>query len=148
MKLRRQQRGTTTVEFAIVGAWFFLVLFAAIEFGRLIYTFNMLQEGARRAARVAAVCRVHDATVTTKALFGPMPGAGSGNVTVEYLDENGGDADSDYGAISYVRVTISGYQVPLAIPFFNPTIDAPDFVSTLPRESLGIPKSGEPPVCD
>ena len=60
---RRTQGGLTTVEFAIVGLVLLTTLFAIIEFGRIVFTYNVLQEGARRAARVAAVCAVNDPAI-------------------------------------------------------------------------------------
>jgi hypothetical protein len=140
------QRGTTTVEFAIVGAIVITILFAIIEFGRIVFTLNMLQEGARRGARVAAVCAVGDAAVANAAVFAKLPGFSTANVVVEYLDQDGA-VTGVFSAIRYVRVRIVGYSFPIAIPFINPTFDAPEFSSTLPRESLGIPSFGAAPAC-
>jgi hypothetical protein len=143
--------GATTVEFAIVGVYLFILLFAVIEFGRIVYTLNMLQEGARRAARVAAVCAVGSPVVASKAVFAAshgLPGLDTSYVHVEYLDGAGGDAAGNYSAIRYVRVRITGYPMRIAIPFLNPTFIAPEYSVTLPRESLGVPRFGEPPACD
>ncbi len=137
------QRGTTTVEFAIVGLVFLVLLFAVIEFGRILFTLNMLEEGARRGARVAAVCPIGDAAILDAAAFVVLPGFSDANVFPEYLDENGatlGDpAVADYTDIRFVRVRIANVAFPVAIPFVTPTFDAPEFSSTLPRESLGVP---------
>ena len=57
---RMRQRGTTTVEFAIVGTVLMVVVFAVIEFGRALFVINMLTEATRRGARMAAVCPVSD----------------------------------------------------------------------------------------
>ena len=54
----RRQSGLVTVEFALIGAFFFLILFSIIEFGRLLFTWNTLDEVTRRAARLAAVCPI------------------------------------------------------------------------------------------
>ncbi len=151
MSALRRQRGATTVEFAIVGVYLLILLFAVIEFGRIVYTLNMLQEGARRAARVAAVCRVNDPLVATKAVFAAphgVPGLDTSYVRVEYLDRNGADSGGDYGTTAYVRVRITGYPMHIAIPLLNPEFIAPEYSVTLPRESLGIPRIGEPPACD
>ena len=146
MDTRSRQRGTTTVEFAIVGAIVITILFAIIEFGRIVFTLNMLQEGARRAARVAAVCAVGDAAVANAAVFANLPGFSTANVVVEYLNQDGA-VTGGFSAIRYVRVRIVDYSFPIAIPFINPTFDAPEFSSTLPRESLGIPSFGAAPAC-
>jgi hypothetical protein len=150
MHTRARQRGLTTVEFAIVGAVLVTILFASIEFGRIIFTMNVLQEAARRGARVAAVCRVGDAGVTDAATFIDLQPLAAAHVRVEYLGANGevlGAPAQNYGAIHYVRVRIVDVSIPIAIPFINPTFNAPEFSSTLPRESLGIPKAGVPPAC-
>lgn len=146
MRARALQSGITTLEFAIVGVAFFMILFGVLEVGRLIYTLNMLQEGTRRAARVAAICSWQHPAVAEKALFANLPGLGTSNIQVEYLNETGGVA-ATFGEISYVRVSIIQYAIPLAIPFINLTIDAPAFPSTLPRESLGVVKFGAAPEC-
>jgi hypothetical protein len=150
MSNRARQLGLSTVEFAIVGAVLVTVMFAALEFGRIIFTMNVLQEAARRGARVAAVCRVGDAGVTAAATFIDLRPLDAGHVRVEYLGANGeliGAPAQNYGSIHYVRVRIVDVEIPIAIPFINPTFAAPEFSATLPRESLGIPKTGEPPAC-
>ena len=147
----RAQRGTTTVEFAIVGAVVITVMFAIIEFGRVIFTLNMLDEGVRRGARVAAVCAVGDAAVANAAAFVNLPGLTTANVVVQYLDRNGAPlgnpAGGEYSLIRYVRVAIVGYSFPVGIPFIAPTFSAPQVSSTMPRESLGVPKFGAAPAC-
>lgn len=147
----RKQSGTTTVEFAIVGAVVITLLFAVIEFGRIIFTLSVLNEGARRAARVAAVCDVGNAAIANAAVFATLPGLSTSNVLTEYLGQNGaplGDpSGGDYGSIRYVRVRIVDYSFGIAIPFIAPVFTAPEFSSTLPRESLGVPKFGAAPAC-
>ena len=49
------QRGVAAVEFALVAIPFFLPLFGAMEFGRLLYVWNTVQEVTRNAARQAVV---------------------------------------------------------------------------------------------
>jgi hypothetical protein len=146
MTARATERGLTTVEFAIVGLIFFVILFAVIEFGRIIYTMNILQEGARRGARVAAICAVNDPAIANRALFTGLPGLTTSNVRVEYLNQAGA-VTGTFTDIHYVRVRIADYAMPIAIPLINPTFQAPEFSSTLPRESLGVVKSGAAPGC-
>lgn len=147
----RQQQGLTTVEFAIVGLLVLTLLFASLEFGRIIFTLNVLQEGVRRAARVAAVCPVGDAKITEAAMLAPLPGLSATNVATEYLDANGSaladPADANYGQIRYVRVRIENYAFAIVIPLVPKTFNVPDFSSTLPRESLGVPRFGEAAAC-
>lgn len=148
---RHRQRGLTTVEFAIIGALVVTLLFAIIEFSRIVFTLNMLQEGARRAARVAAVCAVNDPAIANAAVFAGLPGLSTSNVAVEYLGQDGAvlanAAGTNYRQISYARVRIANYSMAIAIPFLTPTFDAPEYSSTLPRESLGVPNFGAAPAC-
>jgi Flp pilus assembly protein TadG len=146
MYARAQQRGTTTVEFAIVGLVVVTILFAIIEFSRIVFTLDVLHEAARRGARVAAVCAVGDARVANAAVFTDLRDFSTSNVVVEYLDQNGAPTGT-YDAIRYVRVRIVNYSMPISIPLVNPTFEVPEISSTLPRESLGVPKFGAPPAC-
>jgi hypothetical protein len=148
MKHLARQRGTTSVEFAIVGVALMVVLFGIIEMGRIVFTLNMLQEGARRAARVAVTCPYGDTTSIEKAaLFTHLnlPGE-EPTVLVEYLNQSGGP-HGNYDDIAYVRVSLVDYQFKVWIPLLSPSFTAPAFSSTLPRESLGVPKEGAEPGC-
>jgi hypothetical protein len=148
---RNRQRGTTTVEFAIVGAVALALIFFVIEFGRILFTLNMLDEGARRGARVAAVCDVGNAAIAQAAAFLTLPGYSTSNVVTEYLGDNGtvlGDpTGADYPSISYVRVRIENYSFPVALPFIAATYSPPPISATIPRESLGVPYFGAAPAC-
>jgi hypothetical protein len=135
--MRQRQRGLTSVEFAVIGAVLFILLFGVVEFGRLLYTFAMLSEGTRRAARLAAVCPLGAPHIATTADFADLPDFTPANVQVQYLDVNGFPTGV-YTAINYVQVQIVGYTIPLSIPFIDPTVTAPSFTVTLPRESLGV----------
>jgi hypothetical protein len=146
MNTHRNQRGTTVVEFAIVGAVFFTVLFALIDFSRLFWNLAALDEATRRGARVAAVCPVNEvnkALVQQVALFGGVvPGLGTKHIVVEYLEEDGTDAFDEedgggYGAIRYVRVSIQDFQLQTFIPGLQSVLPAPAFTTTIPSESLG-----------
>lgn len=52
---RRLQRGAAVVEFALVGLFFFTLLFGILELGRALYVWNTVQEVTRNAARLAVV---------------------------------------------------------------------------------------------
>jgi hypothetical protein len=139
-----RQRGLTTVEFAIVGAVFMMLLFGAIEFGRLMFTYAALREGTRRAARLAAVCPVNSDAIYAAALWRGeelVPRTvNESHVRVDYLDETGatvGDPANSLAAIRYVRVRIMPFPYELQVPFVPPSFPMPEFRSTLPRESLG-----------
>ena len=158
--MHKHQTGLATVEFAIGSVAFFILLFGVIEVGRTLFTWNGLAEATRRGARVAAVCPVNHSAIRRIALLdeptsnGPSPvlrGLTNAHLTLSYLDEDGSEVVSPgadgFGLIRYVRVEISGYQYLLNIPFAEALLTAPDFVTTLPRESLGIPRDGVVASC-
>ena len=128
-------------------------MFTVIEFGRILFTLNMLDEGARRGARgsrpSAPLATPAIAQATT---FVSLPGLTTSNVVTEYLDDDGSAARrpgrrrlSD--SIDFVRVRIVNYSFPVAIPFIATTFTAPEISATLPRESLGVPQFGAAPAC-
>jgi len=139
---RGKQQGTTTVEFALVGLVFFMVMFGLIDFSRIFFGLAALDESTRRGARVAAVCPVNDPQVTQVALFnGLVPTLGPQHIAVEYLDEDGvligAPAGAGYGDIRYVRVRIQNFQLQTFIPGFATVLPMPAFETTIPSESLG-----------
>ena len=140
-----KEKGLVTVEFALIGAFFFLILFTIVEFGRLLFTWNTLDEVTRRAARLAAVCPMNQtSTVINRSIFQctVLNGLNSSHVSVEYLDENF-NTTATLEQVRYVRTRIQNYQHQLLIPFIAADIlTAPDFSTTLPSESLGITPSG------
>ena len=159
MNSRRQQAGVTTVEFAIIGALTFMVLFAVIEVGRTVFVLNALNEATRRAARMATVCPINDPAIREVALFN-APGGGDvslivnglapGNVAVEYLNPNGNviaDPVGNFGQIHFVRTRIVNFQHQMLIPFIDAIFTTPEFGTTLRRESLGVPRQGAIEPC-
>lgn len=156
-RARQRQEGLTTVEFSIVGALFFVVLFGVIEIGRALFVINTLEEAARRGARMAAVCPVGDPAPASVAVFDQGNGSSAvvyglttGNVEVDYLDSNGNvlpNPTAAYSSIGYVRAEIVGFSLPLYIPFIMPTLSLSGFQTTVPRESLGVPRSGTVQPC-
>ena len=138
--MKSREQGLTTVEFAVVATALFIMLFGVIEFSRVMYSFAVLSEGTRRAARLATVCPLNDAGVFATANFSTLPGFSSGNVQLSYLNASG-TPTATYSDIVYVRVQITGYSIPLSIPFVNPTVTSPAFAVTLPRESLGVTRT-------
>lgn len=54
-RIKARQRGAAAVEFGIIAIVFFTLLFGIIEFGRLFYLHNTVQEVTRCAAREGVV---------------------------------------------------------------------------------------------
>jgi hypothetical protein len=155
--MRRNQSGTTTVEFAIIGTVVMTVLFGVIELGRALFVMNALAEVTRRGARVATVCPVSDPAGARAAVFADgngrstvVTGLTTGNVVIEYLNEAGSalpDPAASFGDIRYVRARIVNFTHQLVIPFVMPSMVMPEFATTVPRESLGIPREGVVDPC-
>jgi len=127
--------------------------------GRALFVWNTLTEATRRGARIAAVCPVnHSAIARIAVMDGPtgggsspiLPGLTIANVELRYLDVDGipiADPVGNFTDIRYVRVRIVGYSHNAIIPMFTPVLNAPPFQTTLPRESLGVPRVGAGPEC-
>lgn len=153
MKMHHYQRGVTTVEFAIVGALLFTVLFGVIEFGRALFVANALVESTRRGARVAAVCPIGDSRVARVAIIADAngrsriaPNLRTSNVAVSYLDQAGApvtNPGASFASIRYVRVRIVNFRQTMMIPFVMPEFLMPAFTATLPVESLGYSPTQE-----
>ena len=139
-----RQSGLVTVEFALIGGLFFLILFGIIEFGRLLFTWNTLDEVTRRAARLAAVCPMDQtASVANSAVFNGtiLTNLNAANVNIEYLDENFASTTT-LEEVRYVRTGIQNYQHQMIVPLLPiDVLTAPPFTTTLPSESLGITDS-------
>jgi len=149
MKLRKKQDGLSTVEFALVAAVLFTMIFGVIEVARAFFVSSALDEATRRGARMAAVCPINDAAVFQAAAFNNtlIPDLDAGDITVEYLDDTGAivgnpAVPAGFRVIRYVRVRVVGYQHQTIIPFVSALIDLPEYATVLPRESLGIPRQG------
>ena len=148
---RYQQYGLSTVEFALVAGVLFILIFAVIEVGRGFFVASALDEATRRGARMAVVCPINDPAIFQAAAFNNalIPDLDAGDISVEYLDANGGiiatpAVPASFLLIRYVRVRVVGYQHQMFIPFATALgpFFMPEFATVLPRESLGIPRTG------
>ena len=156
------QGGAAAVEFALVSLLFFTLLFGILEFGRLLYLYNTVQEVSRRAAREAVV-RWIDQTdaVKTLALFGgtalpAAPEVTAANITIRYLNKSGaevtlppldpgdnlsacGDITRTASCIDSVRVSIDNVSyTPMVSLFGFLNIALPASVVVMHAESLGF----------
>lgn len=75
---RALQKGMSAVELALISVFFFTLVFGVLEFARLMYLFNTLQEVTRRAAVAAANTDFTDNSalddVRRSAIFRTTPG--------------------------------------------------------------------------
>ncbi len=155
---RRNERGTTIAEFAIVALVFFTLIFGIIEFGRLLYTHNALADATRRGARYAAMHPAADlAAVKNQVVYGangtfdddgkPTSAPLVSGLTPEMVDVTfeGEDLDGDpetepsgFGSnLGTATVKINGYAFNLMIPLVGQSIQMGDYATTLSAESAG-----------
>jgi Flp pilus assembly protein TadG len=157
---RHGVRGTTAVEFAIVIATLLVVIFGVLDLSRIVYLRMTLEEGVRRAARLAAVCPPGSPLIVKAALFQDssaqgvaIPGATIDNVNVNYLNANSIPVDptADFTSVRFVRVSLDGVSVSLFIPFITGVFSPTNISSTTSAESLGVlpaPESSAPLPCN
>ena len=152
----RTQRGTTTVEFAIVGLLAMFCILGVIEVSRLLFTINVLGEVTRRGVRMAVVCPVNDPAIAQVAVLNSSGGTNSpvlnglttANIQLEYLDATGnpvaiGGPPFDptvFITIAYARVQVVNYVHQWIFPGLG-AFAMPPQPSVLPRESLGVPRN-------
>jgi len=136
---RKNERGATLVEFAIAVTVFLTVMFAVLEFGRLLWVHNALTDAARRGARYATMhTQGSIAQVKNVVVFGNPDGTGqpmltnlsTTNVTVNYDNFNLNDGT--------VSVSITSYQFQFVLPFVGTNITMPNYTTTLTAESAGL----------
>ena len=149
MRFRDKQGGLSTVEFALVALVLFTMMFGLIEVARGFFVSSALDQATRRGARMAVVCPINDPAIFQVAAFNNavIPDLDAGDITVEYLDIAGAivanPADpASFRLIRYVQVRVVGYQHQTFIPLASALIPMPEFITVLPRESLGIPRQG------
>ena len=153
---RNRQHGLATVEFALVAVVLFMMIFGVIEVGRAFFVASVLDEATRRGARMAVVCPINDPAIAQAAAFDNLliPGLDASDIVVEYLDDsnavvaNPGVA-AEFITIRFVRVRVVGFQHQMFIPLVTALsqFTMPEYATVLPRESLGIPRTGVVTAC-
>lgn len=159
-----RQRGVAAVEFALIALIFFTLLFAILEFGRMLYLYNTMQEVTRRGAREAVVRWIDPsdrAEIKKLALFGGAalpagPEITTGNISIGYLNQAGNqvsafpedpgdniaaclDATRSASCIASVRVAIDDVRYsPMVALFGFLDIALPASVVIMRAESLGL----------
>jgi Flp pilus assembly protein TadG len=136
---RRNERGSTLVEFAIGVTVFVTAMFAVLEFGRALWVHNALSDAARRGARYAVLHSSASADEVKNVVVYGDP-AGTGNPMLENLTTtNVNVVYTGFGLNDgTVSVSITGYQFRFVIPIVGTTITMPSYTTTLGAESAGI----------
>jgi len=142
-KALSRQAGVAAVEFALVCSVFFTALLGVIEFGRLLWTWNAATEATRLGARLGVVCDMNDADITAQ-MIERLPALAASNVTIAYLNPPFADNTCTTATCKAVRVSLTGYEHEMIIPFVPLTLTLPPFTTTLRKEYM---QSTNNPVC-
>jgi hypothetical protein len=158
---RKNERGTSVAEFAMVALVFFILIFGIIEFGRLLYTHNALADATRRGARFAVLhpgetdedirAVQREVVYGSKAVFDAdgktdspplISGLTTTMVKVTYqgedLDGDPATAPEPFGSnLGTATVKIEGFQFNLLIPVVGRVLNLGDYATTLSAESAG-----------
>ena len=141
---RKNERGTALVEFAIGATVFFTVMFAVVEFGRMLYVHNALSDAARRGARYAVVnTEANKENVKKMAVYGNT-NDGTQQPLVDHLTTDNilvtySAAPNNFGVNKgTVTVQIQNYDFSFSVPFVGGKIRMPAYKTTLTGENAGI----------
>lgn len=135
------ERGTAIVEFAIVGTFFFTMLFGTLELGRLLWVHNELANASRRAARYA-VTHPADAfdDAARIAVYGKLDADARPIVpglTVADVEVTSSSSQYGYGMNNgTVTVTIN-YTFTYVVPLIGTYVELSPYTTVLPVESSG-----------
>lgn len=131
------------MEFAIGATVFLTVMFAIVEFGRMLYVHNALSDAARRGARYAVVHgKVNEDDVKRMAVYGSttddtkplVDNLSTTNVLVQYS----GPPNTFGVNKGTVSVEIQNYDFTFSVPLIGGTLRMPRYKTTLTGENAGI----------
>lgn len=129
------QRGLAAVEFALIAAVFFTVLFGVVEMGRLLWTWNAAVEATRLGARLAVVCDIGDPDIKAR-MISRLPSLTTSHITVTYLNPPAAPGTCTSADCKAVEVRLSGYTHRAMIPLLPLTLSLPPFSTTLRKEFM------------
>ncbi|HEV2915011.1 MAG TPA: TadE/TadG family type IV pilus assembly protein [Pyrinomonadaceae bacterium] len=140
---RESERGATLVEFAIGATVFLTVMFAILEFGRMLYVHNALSDAARRGARYAVVHTQADVeNVKLMAVYGTTSGGTQplvDHLTTDNIFVQYSGAPNAFGVNKgTVSVQIQNYDFTFSIPLVGGKVTMPKYTTTLTGENAGI----------
>jgi hypothetical protein len=125
----KSQNGLYLIEFALVSGAFFLTIFVIIDMAKVFYLLNAASEATRHGARVAAVCDYNDPQIKTSM----VDRIGSANLAVGQIDVNYLPVGCSKASCQTITVSLTGVSISTILGF---SFNVPDFVTTLPRESM------------
>lgn len=132
--MKRQQSGSTALEFALVLMVFLTFLLGLMDFSRMLYTWNAADEATRAGARYAVVCD-DSTTVNTAEVLARMRGVlpNISQVSIEWEPPT-----CNHTNCRGVRVGITGLEFHWLSPItaYGSSIAMPSFATYLPREVM------------
>ena len=138
-KHRDNEKGATLVEFSVGITVFAMVMFAVLEFGRVLWAHNALTDAARRGARYATMHAQADSdAVKNVVVYGNAAGTGNPmlpNLTTDKVLVNYNGFGLNDGTVT---VSIDSYQLQLVLPFTGAGITMPSYSTTLTAECAGL----------
>lgn len=145
---KKAERGAALVEFAIAATVFLTVMFAVVEFGRVLWAHNALTDAARRGARYAVFqCNPNQGScpnsgtsierIKKVVVYGDP--AGGTQPLLENLTED--NVTVDYSAFALdsgtVTVGIKEFKFNVVLPLLIKSVDMPNYKTTLTAENAG-----------
>ncbi len=140
----QRRRGQALAEFALVMPLFFLLVFSIIEFGRFIYTYEIVNNAVREGARYAIV---HGSA--SECPSGPMPDTADGQPVTNPCDPTGAKIQA---IVQQYAIGVPASSLTVNPPVWEPdnnargstvTVSAVDSFSTLvpfvPLPTITIP---------
>jgi hypothetical protein len=132
-----RSRGVVTIEFAIVLIFAFMLLFAMLEVGRLVWTWNVAVAATRDGARWAAMyepaaanqVRLHVERFSLGAIK-------AGDVVVDYFDPDTPGVPCNVDNCKFVRVSLNDATFNSVVSLFPLSVKLPAFPATARREAM------------
>lgn len=136
---KKDERGSTLVEFAIGATVFLTLMFAVVEFGRALWVHNALSDAARRGARYAVVHAAGDSAAVKNVVVYGNPAGGTTPLVSNLTTSNVNVTYSGFGLSGgTATVSVSNYEFQFVVPLVSTSIQMPDYATTLTAESAGL----------
>jgi len=132
---RRDHRGQTLVEFALILPIFILVLIGIFDFGRAVYAYNTISNAARQAVRVAIVNQDTTTITDTAVNDAASLGLDASDISVSFLDLDTNTTYTTCPALSgcvegWTAIVTVTYQYRAATPIISNLVGTIDMSAT------------------
>lgn len=126
-------RGLASIEFTLIAALFFLLIFSIIGIARTMYVYNATVNATRLGARLAVVCSPSAAANIKAQMVARVPDLTASNINLAY-----NPSGCSVSTCTSVTASVSNFTVAIATPASFPlgSITIPGFSTTLVRESM------------